>query len=58
MRDQTFICLLRVNPGLTLLEGMASDLVVLSSKKSGLNLTSENKALYFDPLDVSSIKVF
>lgn len=42
--------------GLTLLEGMASDLVVLSSKKSGLNLTSENKALYFDPLDVSSIK--
>ncbi len=42
--------------GLTLLEGMASDLVVLSSKKSGLNLTSENKAFYFDPLDVKSIK--
>ena len=42
--------------GLTLLEGMASDLVVLSSKKSGLNLTSENKGLYFDPLDVGSIK--
>ncbi len=42
--------------GLTLLEGMASDLVVLSSKKSGLNLTSENKAIYFDPLDVGSIK--
>ena len=42
--------------GLTLLEGMASDLVVLSSNKSGLNLTSENKALYFNPLYVDSIK--
>ena len=42
--------------GLTLLEGMASDLAVLSSKKSGLNFTSENKAFYFDPLDVKSIK--
>lgn len=42
--------------GLTLLEGMASDLYILSSNKSGLNLTSENKAIYFDPLSVVSIK--
>lgn len=42
--------------GLTLLEGMASDLAVITSNKSGLNFTSENKAIYFNPLNISSIK--
>lgn len=42
--------------GLTLLEGMASDLAVLSSNKSGLNYTSGKKAIYFDPLNIESIK--
>ena len=42
--------------GLTLLEGMASNLAIISSNKSGLNLTSRNKAIYFDPLNVKSIK--
>ena len=42
--------------GLTLLEGMASDLAVSTSSKSGLKFTSENKAIYFNPLNVESIQ--
>ena len=41
--------------GLTLLEGMASNLAILTSDLSGLKKTTENKAIYFNPWDVNSI---
>lgn len=42
--------------GLTLLEGMASNLPVLCSNKSGMDATTEKKAIYFNPWDFESIK--
>ena len=42
--------------GLTLLEGMASNLPVLCSNKSGMDVTTEKKAIYFNPWDFESIK--
>ena len=42
--------------GLTLLEGMASDLPVLCSNKSGMKKLTENKANYFDPHSIRKIE--
>jgi glycosyltransferase involved in cell wall biosynthesis len=42
--------------GLTLLEGMASGCAILCSKKSGLDVTSGKKAIYFNPVSSNSIK--
>ena len=42
--------------GLTLLEGMASNLPVLCSNKSGMKKLTENQADYFDPHSINKIE--